>query len=387
VRGPLGDEAFTPVLRGLKTYVAYVNDNGGVHGRKLDFNTCDDQEDPARNKACAQNLVEDQKVFALVGNSTHTYAAAKYVDEHGVPDVGGEPIGNAYYKYSHLYTILGASGYPRDGTQIGKNNRLYAQTATYRWFKQHRRVTKAAVFFYVIPISKTAGDFIADGLEREGIDVVFKPNGGAGRNPGDPTYDGDVLQMRDNGADGVWNAIDIAGFQKLCQAMDRYEFTVKANVSTVQGWSQKVGESFSSPCRKSVFVNGASRPYSEASNPSVAQFRGAMAKYDPRFPLHQWALEGWAAGMLFTDGVSTMGASPTRKGLLQWLDAQREYTVHGLMQGIDWRRSGVDFSKPAPECFSMAQWSDSSRTFAPATRTFTCDTTAYYSYQPEDDGS
>jgi hypothetical protein len=350
------------------------------------FRTCDDQEDPSRNKACVENLVKGEKVFALVANSTHTYQAARDVDAAGVPDVGGQPIGNAYYKYPHLYSILGTEGYPRDGKAVGIGGKLYAQTATYRFFKQKKGISKAAVFFYVIPISKTAGEFIADGLEREGVDVAFTPNGGAGRNPADPSYDSDVLAMQRAGVNGIWNAIDIAGFQKLCQAMDRYSFTVKANVSTIQGWSQRVGERFSPTCRKTIFANGESRPYSDAGHPAVADFLGAMKKYDPDYPLHQWALEGWAAGVLFTDGVKSMGAAPTRKGLVQWLDAQRDYTAGGLFKAVDWRRDR-NFAAPGEDCFSLVQWSDSKDSFVPAAPTFTCDTTAYYSYQPEDDGS
>ena len=385
VGGPIGPEAFSGMLHGAQTFFQALNERGGVNGRKVKFVTCDDREDPDRNQRCAQNLVETQKVFALVANSTVAYSSARYVDSKGVPDVGGQPIGNAYYKYPHLFSILGTD-VPRTGKSIGDGGKLYAQSASYKHFREKVGVTKAAIFFYFIPISRTAGMFIADGLRREGVEVVYYGGGSeAGRNPADPAYDTDVIQMRREGVEGIWNAIDIAGFQKLCQAMDRYSFRVKANVSTIQGMSQKVGQDFSSPCRNDVWVQTDSVSYAHTQNPKVAEFRAAMKKFDSGFRMHQWALEGWAAAKMLTDGVARQGANVTRKGLLDWLNAMKpdSYGIDGLMNPIGFQPR--DHSKPADDCFKLHQWQDSAQTFV--TRADTCIMAPYYSYQPQDDGS
>jgi branched-chain amino acid transport system substrate-binding protein len=387
VNGALGPDAFTPLLRGSKLFFQAANEQGGINGRKVDFQTCDDAENPNQDKACAQKLIEGSGVFALVGSSTDTYAAASYVAGQGVPDIG-YPIGNAYYKYPTLFAIVGAKGYPRDGTTVGANGTAYVQTGAYRYFKQQVGVSKAAVLFYSIAISKTAGDFIAQGLEIEGIPVAYKPGNGSGIIPTQQSYDSDVITMRQAGVDGIWNAIDIAGFQKLCLAMDRNSFTVKANVSTVQGWSQKVGRDFSSPCRNSVYANAFSVPYSQTSDPNVAQITDAAARYDPQGYLHQWVVDGWAAGHLFAEAVGSMGPAPTRVGVVQYIDGLRDYTYGGLFAPVDWRPS-FDFTQPANDCFSLGRWDDGAGTFvnALAPETFHCEMTNYYGYVPIDDGS
>ena len=385
VGGPIGPEAFSGMLHGAQTYFQFLNERGGVNGRKVKFVTCDDREDPDRNQRCAQNLVETQKVFALVANSTVAYSSAKYVDSKGVPDVGGQPIGNAYYKYPHLFSVLGVDT-PRSGKAIGDNGKLYAQSASYRHFREKVGVTKAAVFFYFIPISRTAGMFIADGLRKEGIEVVYYGGGSeAGMNPAAPSYDTDVIQMRREGVQGIWNAIDIAGFQKLCQSMDRYSFRVKANVSTIQGMSQKVGQDFSAPCRNDVYVQTDSISYANTANPKVAEFRAAMKKFDPGFRMHQWGLEGWAAAKMLTEGISRQGANVTRKGLMDWLNAMEpdSYSIDGLMNPIGFKPR--DHSKPSNDCFKLHQWQDSAQTFV--TRADVCIPAPYYSYTPQDDGS
>jgi len=317
-------------------------------------------------------------LFALVGGATDTYAAASYVAGKGVPDIG-YPIGNAYYKYPTLFAIVGAKGYPRDGSAVGVGGTAYVQTGVYRYFKQQLGVSKAAVLFYSIAISKTAGDFIADGLQREGIPVAYKPGGGSGIIPTQQSYDSDVIAMRNAGVDGIWNAIDIAGFQKLCLAMDRNSFTVKANVSTVQGWSQKVGRDFSSPCRNSIYANGFSVPYSQTSDPNIAQITDAAARYDPQGYLHQWVVDGWAGAHLFAEGVASMGPAPTRSGLVAYIDALRDYTYGGLFAPVDWRPE-FDFNGVYPDCFTLGKWDDGAGTFVNGFGgdPFHCEQTAYY---------
>ncbi|HET7652063.1 MAG TPA: ABC transporter substrate-binding protein [Acidimicrobiales bacterium] len=384
VGGPLGPDIFSGMLHGAQAYFQALNERGGVNGRKIRFSTCDDRESSDRDNACAQNLVENQKVFALVANSTDTYASARYVDSKGVPDVGGQPIGNAYYKYPHLFSIIGADT-PRDGKSIGDNGKLYRATNLYTYYKQKVGVSKAAVFFYFIPISRTAGLMMADGATRAGIDVTYYGGGSeAGMNPAAPTFDTDVIQMRNRGVDAIWNSIDIAGFQKLCQAMDRYAFTVKANVSTIQGMGDKLKD-FSAPCRNSIWVDTESKSYTDTGDPAVAEFRSAMKKFDPGFRLHQWALEGWAAGKIFTDGVASMGAGPTRKGLVDWLNARPDpYAAVGLFRNISWKP--IDHSKPGTNCYAMHQWQDSAGGWV--TRTpLDCHPTDWFPYTPQDDGS
>ena len=384
VGGPLGPEAFSGMLHGAQAYFQALNERGGINGRKVRFSTCDDRESSDRNNSCAQNLVENQKVFALVANGTPTYAAARYVDSKGVPDVGGQPIGNAYWKYPHLFSILGADS-PRTGKGVGDNGKLYRATNLYTYYKQKVGVSKAAVFFYFIPISRQAGMMMADGIRRAGIDVTYYGGGSeAGMNPASPTFDTDVIQMRNRGVDSIWNAIDIAGFQKLCQAMDRYGFTVKANVSTIQGMGDKVKD-FSSPCRNSIWVDTESKGFNQTNDPAVAEFRNAMRKFDAGFRLHQWALEGWAAGKIFTEGVASMGGSPTRAGLVQWLNAQKSpFAAVGLFRDISWQP--IDHSKPGTNCYAMHQWQDSAGGWV--TRSpLECHPTEWYPYTPQDDGA
>ncbi|HEX9683788.1 MAG TPA: ABC transporter substrate-binding protein [Acidimicrobiales bacterium] len=385
IEGPLGPETFSGPFHGARAFFLEQNAKGGIGGRQVQFITCDDQENPERNKACANTFVEDEKVFALVANATDAHASAEITDSARVPDIGSEPIGSEYYKWPTLYSILGAEGYSRDGTEYGEGGRIYVQTGQYRWQKNTNGITKAAVIFYAAPqIAKQAGDFTIAALEAEGIEVVYTPNNGAGRNPADPNFDQDVLGAVNAGAQAIWQAIDIAGFQRLCQSVDRLRATVADGgpIKVVAGQANVmgdvVGQRFSFPCRDHVYSNSESWPFSE-QHPEAAAFRAAMARHDPDWILSQWTFEGWIAAKLFTEAVAAQGADLTREGVIEWLDAQRRWQGGGVMAGMDWRREQVP-REPTRECIAISKWDESAGQWKQQFAPFHCDNTPWVFY-------
>src|SRR5207237_2151269 len=52
---------------GVKAYLDYVNERGGVHGRKIELITLDDGYEPSRSVPNTKKLIDEHKVFALIG--------------------------------------------------------------------------------------------------------------------------------------------------------------------------------------------------------------------------------------------------------------------------------------------------------------------------------
>ena len=76
-------------VNGAEAYLRLVNEEGGVHGRKLRLVSFDDSYDPAKTQACWDKLMA-QKVFAL-GFFVGTPTAVKYIplaESHEIPLVG-----------------------------------------------------------------------------------------------------------------------------------------------------------------------------------------------------------------------------------------------------------------------------------------------------------
>lgn len=84
--GPIGNYG-TDVATGGKIYFAKINDAGGIHGRKIQFDNRDDGYEPARMMGNVRSLVEEGKVFALVGGNgtSGINAILPYLKNAGIP--------------------------------------------------------------------------------------------------------------------------------------------------------------------------------------------------------------------------------------------------------------------------------------------------------------
>ena len=360
--GVLGD-AFAPAARGMRAWAAAVNAKGGIHGRQVVLKTCDDGESRNKTLECAKRLVEQDKVFAIVGANTRAMGgAAQYLNDKAVPVIG-MPITNSYYRYPHFFSGY-PSGYRRDGKTVGNGGNLMFTTGMYRWFKENLKVSKAAVFSYDIPESKQAGDAFAEGLELEGFSVKTYTVSFAA-----PSFDQAVASMQQDGTQIIVDSMDDGANRKLCDAMARRRFTVKAKVSTVVAMGDKVGTAYNDTCRNSVYVPGDTVPYTATGVPDVKAFRDAFARHQPGKPVHQWALEAWAQAQLVKGGLEKMGGAPTRKGLETYLNGLTSYTGGGVFVGLDWKP--IDWGpKTREDCFTISRWQDSKKGWTSATQRF-----------------
>jgi branched-chain amino acid transport system substrate-binding protein len=90
--GPFSGESavFNPLNYGPEAYLRFVNDHGGVHGRKFETVFADDACNEAKGIAAAKKLIYDDKVFMIIGHPCSGVAMAikPMVDKEGVPWVG-----------------------------------------------------------------------------------------------------------------------------------------------------------------------------------------------------------------------------------------------------------------------------------------------------------
>lgn len=83
--GDLGDFG-TQVTRGIQMAMDEINAKGGLNGRKLEYKVCDDQCNPQMAASCAQKMVADPEIFAVIGHicSSCTLAGGPIYDAGGL---------------------------------------------------------------------------------------------------------------------------------------------------------------------------------------------------------------------------------------------------------------------------------------------------------------
>ena len=80
---------YSTIPLGAQAYFDYVNDNGGVNGRKIEWDYKDDGYNPTTTSQVVNQLVLEDEVFAIMGGlGTPTHSAVvDFLNSEGVPDL------------------------------------------------------------------------------------------------------------------------------------------------------------------------------------------------------------------------------------------------------------------------------------------------------------
>ena len=97
--------AYGNIGKGIGAYFSYVNDRGGVNGRKIRYIDKDDGYSPPQAVQLVHQMVEQDKVFAIfdtLGTAVNT-ALRPYLNQNGVPHMfvatGASTWGHDYQKF------------------------------------------------------------------------------------------------------------------------------------------------------------------------------------------------------------------------------------------------------------------------------------------------
>jgi branched-chain amino acid transport system substrate-binding protein len=358
--GFLGGDVFSSPLYGAQAYFDALNDKGGINGRKVTVDACNDKSSPDGNVACVHKMIDDDKVFAMAATTSFQYAGASYVNSKGVPDVGGQPVsGTAFNQYPYLYSIYGGFGYPRDGKKPGYNGTQVASTQDYRWFKEKLGAKTAAIVFFNVAPSQQYAQQISEGLKAEGITVVPEQI-----NLSLPNWDAAVLDMKKNNVDLVYDALTADGNLKLCQSIQSQGMPIKAKVTTTQSWTDDTGTQYASvpTCLNNLYAVSQDQNYNNVSDPGVKAYRDAIAKYFPDRvnKMNMWMFEGYLAAMWLSDAMKSCGADLTRDCVTKYMNTT-SYDAGGLMIPRDFKPV-VPAPKSETGCLNVVRWTDKAPT-------------------------
>jgi branched-chain amino acid transport system substrate-binding protein len=116
---------YATIPQSTEAYFNYINDTqGGVCGRKIVYKVVDNQDDPAKGMEVVRKLVEEDKVFAIVGSLADNPHAAvwEYLNDNEVPDIlcsagthmlAADPEG-------HPWTVQMIPSYRAEGKTFGQ---------------------------------------------------------------------------------------------------------------------------------------------------------------------------------------------------------------------------------------------------------------------------
>lgn len=300
--------------KGLSAYFKYLNDQGGVHGRKIQLIVEDDQYQPSRTVAAVKKLVEQDKVFAIVApvGTSNLTAVRDYLKRHGVPVVAYLNGTTKFSKPVDPLLFAGLMTYEREARILVK---YAAETLQLR---------KLGVFYQ-------NDDFGRDGLagakqaaEELGLEVVAEVSYA----PADVDVSAQALKLKESGAEGVliWSTVKHAAL--LMKEAQKISYRPKWLGSAVIA-STSLPELAGDAAEGAYFVAYAANIW-DKDHPVVKEFLENYPRYE-KTPINSSNLTGWSAGRIFAEAVRRAGPNLTRESLVKALETFDRFENTGVV--------------------------------------------------------
>jgi branched-chain amino acid transport system substrate-binding protein len=300
------------VRDGIETYVNYVNDQGGVNGRKIELIAEDDAYDPMRAVASAKKLVEQNGVIGLISpvGTPSNAAMVPYVQEKKIPLFGP-------YAFSHTLTTPNKRYVFTTLPEVRIQASVLADYLT-----STLKHTKIAVIYQNDDFGQDAVIGFEDRLKKANVPVTKLPF-----DRGSTNFSGVVAQARQSGAeDVVFFGIprDAALIMKEANKM---------------GWKPQfsghnaLGDPQTFTLAGAALVEGAiavavMEPL-ESAKPEVAQFLERQKKYMPKTTPTTYSMHGYNATQIFVEAIKRVQGTPTSEKIVAELEK-----VKGLNTGL-----------------------------------------------------
>lgn len=311
------------VSEGAKAYYAMVNEQGGVHGHKIEYVVLDDQYTPSVAQQQTRDLVQRNNVFAMAGGegTPNFLAVAPYLNREKVPAI-------APYAPS---------------SQIGTMKTPYVYMTTVNYITEFQIMTKYVMdnfkpkSFSLVGVSGNVGEDAKAGMDQAlqgtGITVQYIPE-----EPGTSDFTPIATTLKQHNADWVFLILTNTDTGQLLNTMQRIGYKPRT-----AAWPGMGDESYLKTfgnISEGMIVAAETAPL-DGTDPKVQEFVKTFTQRIGHAPTQFDAL-GWEQAMVMTEGLKKAPAL-TRTCLLQAMNTMQKFET-GIVPPISFgpqNRQGV----------------------------------------------
>ncbi|MCD6168001.1 MAG: ABC transporter substrate-binding protein [Caldisericia bacterium] len=302
---PIGIE----FVKGYKTYYNYINDNGGIYGRKIKLIVEDDQFNPAKTIAAVKRMVEVDKVFAIVGGlgTPGCLAVMDYLNENKVPFVyqGSGSSKLAYPPKKYIFAVQ--PNFTNEGQIMAK------------YVVEELKADKIAVIYETDDIGTEGLNGVKKGLEKYGKKPVIE----VGFSPTEVDLTSYVLKLKQAKPDVVIMYALLKPASIILKTA--YSLGLKTKFVTTYPNADPLlitlaGKEAAEGTYVSAWV------FTDLKDPGVKKFYEIWDKYHPGEIPSAYAIAGWIAGEVFVEGLRRAGSPPTRERLVWALETFKHWS-------------------------------------------------------------
>jgi branched-chain amino acid transport system substrate-binding protein len=306
--GPAG--AYGTIDRTVDAYFKKVNDEGGINGRKIRFIYENDSYQPAKTVAAVKKLVEEDKVFALVGGlgTAQNAAVMDYIVQNNVPHV-----------WPATGTTALAVPLKKNVYAVQLNYTTEATLAT-QYALDQMSTKKIAVFYQNDAFGKEGLDAVQAELKKRGLAAAAAVS----YETADTNFSAQALKLQTSGADTVIiYAVPKPGGSIIAE-MGKIGYAPKLLSSSVindPAIFQLAGAAING-----MLIEAYLPAFDDVSNPKIVEYQAFMAKYAPKEQIGGFTESGYAYGQVFIEALRRAGKELTREGFMANLDQMQNFT-------------------------------------------------------------
>ncbi len=305
----------TQMLQGAMAYIRHINDDGGIHGRKIKLIALDDSYDPTQCLFNTQQLILEKKVFSLfcyVGTPT-TVRIVPLINEAKIPLVGMFTGANRLRQPVNRYLInIRASYYQetRAAVDLIVRQKHLDRVAVFYQYDEYGfdglRGTEIALKRHgLIPVAK--GSYIRGTLDVEtGLEKIIQSDAQAVVMIG--TYDSCakfINLARNRGYNPLFHNVSFVGSTELARRLGP------------AGEGVIVTQVVPLPNTKDLKV----------PLPGVAQYITLLSRFYPDSKPSFVGLEGYLNARILTEGLTRAGKQITREKFIQAIESINNFDL------------------------------------------------------------
>lgn len=303
------------VPKTMQAWADSVNANGGLAGHPIKLYVEDDAGVPAQSLTAAKKLVEQDKVVAILADSTGSDVNwAAFVKAAGVPVIGGIPIDTPFVTNSDFFPI---------GTNLIAADYAVASLAKVNGDKL------ALLYCAESPQCAQAKPLFQGLAQANSLSLpIASPVSGSATD-----YTALCQSLKSSGAQSVFIASGVAVTIRVAGACSAQGVTTKLVSDDGAVNSTFLGKPGSEGLTAAELV----APWFDTSIPATQAYHAAVAKYAPTLGTEEGpnTMYGWVSGKLLEAAVKDSGSSDvTSASVIKGLLSMRGETLGGLTQPL-----------------------------------------------------
>jgi branched-chain amino acid transport system substrate-binding protein len=301
------------VARGSKLLFDVVNEEGGIHGRKIKYFLRDDMYNPAQTAAVVKELVERQNVFAFVGGvgSAPGMAVKDYLAANKIPWVGPAAADQEFVQPLDPYLFAVYPLYKDEASILSK------------YIVENLKMKKIGILYQNDAYGKDALNGVKERLVTYKLNLVAEI-------PVEPTEKdlaSQILRLKNSGAEAVLMYVGVPTAVIAVKTAATVGFKPQW-VSTNTCSDYPLMFKISGGLWEGV-ITGAFGEIPDSKHPLMVKYREAAKRLAPQ---ERWGTF-YFAGILFADPIvealKRVGRNLSTEALLKALNSFKDYQTIG----------------------------------------------------------